>query len=242
MVLFAALALLSLPTVTARAYAPTSGTIYRLAVQPAVPEGPQQLRDLPEGGPATQWAARRGVREGDRARERGATGETLPVYKSDDYGTTWQPLSEVRAPAYMSSDPAVAKYVSNWTNPYFFVLPQAVGNLAAGNLLLATVVSGRTTTTLEHKAADPNWAPTNDGDRKDLAIALFSSTNQGVFWNFVNIIAAGGWQGGSAGANGANIANANTSTRSEPSCKSLGWLAWGWPGRVDVVCFVVCDS
>lgn len=71
-----------------------------------------------------------------------ADGQTIPVYKSDDNGTTWQYLTDVKAPAYASSNPAYSKYVSNWTNPYLYVLPQAVGNLAAGTLLMATVVSG----------------------------------------------------------------------------------------------------
>ena len=51
--------------------------------------------------------------------------------------------------------PGYAKYVSNWTNPYLYVLPQAVGSLAAGTLLMASVVSGDDYYYLEHKAADP---------------------------------------------------------------------------------------
>ena len=68
----------------------------------------------------------------------------------------------------------------------------------------------------EHKAAEPNWTPSNDGDRKDLAIALFSSTDAGVTWNVVNVVATGGWQGGSAGAVGQNIADANTYKQVDP--------------------------
>jgi hypothetical protein len=139
----------------------------------------------------------------------GADKETLPVYKSDDRGTSWQPLSEVKAPAYLSSDSRYRKYTSNWTNPYLYVLPQDVGNLKAGTLLLASVVSGDDYFYREHKATDPNWTPSNDGDRKDLVIALYSSTDGGVNWKIANVIATGGWQGGSAGAVGQNIANAN---------------------------------
>lgn len=58
-------------------------------------------------------------------------GQTLPVYKSDDSGTTWAKLADVKAPAYLSSDSAYAKYTSNWTNPYLYVLPQDVGNLSS---------------------------------------------------------------------------------------------------------------
>lgn len=60
-------------------------------------------------------------------------GQTMPVYKSDDEGTTWQKLADVKAPAYLSSDAKYAKYTSNWTNPYLYVLPQNVGNLSAAD-------------------------------------------------------------------------------------------------------------
>jgi hypothetical protein len=146
----------------------------------------------------------------------GADGETLPIYSSDDYGTTWQPLSQLKAPAYLSRDPRYAKYTSNWTNPYLYVLPQDVGSMKAGTLLLASVVSGEDYFYKEHKAADPNWVPSNDGDRKDLAIALFSSTDDGVTWKVAGVIATGGWQGGSAGAIGQNVANANVYKQVDP--------------------------
>ncbi len=117
-----------------------------------------------------------------------AVGQVIPVYRSDDNGTTWQWLSDVRAPAYMSSNTAYARYTSSSTNPFFYVLPQNVGNLTAGTLLLSTVVSGEDVYYTEQKAANPNWVPTNDGDRRDMAIALYASTNQGASWNFLNII------------------------------------------------------
>ncbi|MFJ1811125.1 MULTISPECIES: RICIN domain-containing protein [unclassified Streptomyces] len=142
-------------------------------------------------------------------------GQTMPVYKSDDDGTTWQKLADVKAPASLSSDSKYAKYTSNWTNPYLYVLPQDVGNLSAGTLLLASIVSGDDYYYKEQKAADPNWTPSGDGDRKDVALALYSSTDQGATWSIQNVIATGGWQGGSAGAVG-RVSNANTSAQVDP--------------------------
>ena len=139
--------------------------------------------------------------------------QTMPIYKSDDNGQTWQSLANLRAPAFMGGP---AQYTSNWTNPYIYVMPQTVGSLTSGTLLLASVVSGEDEYFVEHKAADPNWVPTNDGDRRNMAIALYKSTNSGASWSFVNIIATGGWQGGSAGAIGTNIANANTYRQVDP--------------------------
>ncbi|WP_329309990.1 ricin-type beta-trefoil lectin domain protein [Streptomyces sp. NBC_01262] len=136
-------------------------------------------------------------------------GQTLPVYKSDDDGTTWQKLTDLQAPAYLSSDSQYAKYTSNWTNPYLYVLPQNVGSLTAGTLLLASVVSGDDYYYKEHKAADSSWTADGDGDRKDVAIALYSSTDDGATWSFQNIIAAGGWSG-------SRVSNANTYAQSDP--------------------------
>ncbi|MFC8717729.1 RICIN domain-containing protein [Kitasatospora sp. NPDC057198] len=136
-------------------------------------------------------------------------GQTLPLYKSDDDGTTWQKLTDVKAPAYLSGDPAYAGYTSNWTNPYLYVLPQDVGALKAGTLLLASVVSGDDYYYRERRAADPNWQPTGNGDRKDVSIALYASTDEGANWSFQNIVAAGGWQGGTFSA-------ANTHQQQDP--------------------------
>lgn len=144
----------------------------------------------------------------------GAKGETLPIYKSDDNGVTWQKLSDVPAPSTYGN-PAMAKYSSNWTNPFFFTMPQTVGNITAGTLLLATIVSGEDEWYREHKVANSAYVPDNDGDRRDVSLALYSSTNQGASWNFLNIIATGGWQGGSAGAPG-RFSNANTTHQQDP--------------------------
>jgi hypothetical protein len=105
-------------------------------------------------------------------------GQTLPIFKSDDNGTTWQKLSDVQAPAYLSTDPIYDPYTSNWTNPFLYVLPQPVGSMAAGTLLLSAVVSG-------NDLGDGQW-------RRDTAIVLYSSTDQGTTWTVRSIIVTGG--------------------------------------------------
>lgn len=120
-------------------------------------------------------------------------GQTLPVYESDDFGTTWQKLADVASPAQLSDDPAYDRYTSNWTNPYLYVLPQAVGDLAKGTLLMATLVSGDDGWYRDQKNQNPGWTATSDGDRRDLAIALFASTDEGATWDVLNIIGTGGW-------------------------------------------------
>lgn len=215
-------ALIAAPLVAAQAYNPTGAVLYELPTNEACLKGrgncvvyPKSAQ-LPNGTLVAGFEKATVVDYPAPDSIGGAVGETLPIWKSDDFGTTWQPLSEVASPAALSSDPAVDKYSSNWTNPYLYVLPQNVGNLAAGTLLLASVVSGEDEYFRERKAADPNWVPTNDGDRRDVAIALFASTNNGVSWTFVNIIATGGWQGGSAGAAGVNVSNANVYDQVDP--------------------------
>ncbi|MFD8219877.1 RICIN domain-containing protein [Streptomyces sp. NPDC059697] len=201
---------------SAQAYNPTGGILYQLGSEPCL-KGRGNCAVYPK---SAQLPSGRLVASFEKSTVVPATGsadgQTLPLYKSDDHATTWQPLSEVKAPAYLSSDPKYAKYTSNWTNPYLYTLPQDVGNLEQGTLLLASVVSGDDQYYREHKAADPNWTPSNDGDRSDLAIALYSSTDEGASWKIVNVVAAGGRQGGSAGAIGQNIAAANTHQQVDP--------------------------
>ena len=209
-------AALAIPMSSAQAYDPTGGTLYQLGSEPCL-KGRGNCAVYPK---SAQLPGGRLVASFEKSTVVSATGsadqQTLPVYKSDDHGTTWQPLSEVKAPAQLSSDAKYATYTSNWTNPFLYVLPQDVGDLKQGTLLLASVVSGDDYYYKEHKAADPNWTPSNDGDRKDLAIALYSSTDDGATWKIVNVVATGGWQGGSAGAVGQNIAAANTNNQVDP--------------------------
>ena len=212
----AATALVMVPLAGAQAYNPTGGVLYQLGNEPCL-KGRGNCAIYPK---SAQLPGGRLVAAFEKSTvvpsSGSADGQTLPVYKSDDNGTSWQALSEVKAPAYLSDDPRYAKYTSNWTNPYLYVLPQDVGNLKAGTLLLASVVSGDDSYYQEHKAADPNWTPSNDGDRKNLAIALYSSSDRGATWKVVNVVATGGRQGGSAGAIGQNVAAANTYKQVDP--------------------------
>ncbi|MCL8025314.1 RICIN domain-containing protein [Nocardioides bruguierae] len=209
------LALLA-PGLAAQAYAPVGGVLYQL------PDGQDCLKGLGNCAvypKAVQLPGGRLVAAFERSTVQAsgsAVGQTMPVYASDDDGSSWYPLSEVAPPADLSSAPEAQKYTSNWTNPYLYVMPETVGSLAQGTLVLASVVSGDDYYYLEHKAADPSWTPSNDGDRKDVGIALFASTDEGASWDFVNVVAAGGWQGGSAGATGQNIADANTHAQVDP--------------------------
>ncbi|MDQ0766613.1 RICIN domain-containing protein [Streptomyces canus] len=212
----AASAMLAIPASGAQAYNPTGGILYQLGSDPCL-KGRGNCAVYPK---SAQLPGGRLVASFEKSTvvpaSGSADGQTLPVYKSDDDGTSWQPLSEVKAPAYLSKDPKYAKYTSNWTNPYLYVLPQSVGALKAGTLLLASVVSGDDSYYREHKAADPGWTPNNDGDRSDMAIALYSSTDQGSSWKVVNVVSTAGWQGGSAGAVGQNIAAANKYQQVDP--------------------------
>lgn len=212
----AASAMVAVPTSSAQAYNPTGGTLYQLGNEPCLKGRGNcaiyvKSAQLPGGRLVASFEKATVV-----PTTGSADGETLPIYKSDDYGTSWQPLTEVKAPAYLSSDPKYAKYTSNWGAPFLYTLPQDVGNLKKGTLLLASVVTGDDYYYKEHKAADPNWTPSNDGDRSDMAIALYSSTDEGESWKVLNVIATGGWQGGSAGAVGKNVAKANTYKQVDP--------------------------
>jgi hypothetical protein len=162
-------------TASAGAYQPSQSTLYSATAPGSCNKNPCVL--YPK---STQLPGGRLVAAFEDS-ESTVVGQTLPVYKSDDYGTTWQKLTDLKAPAALSGDPAYAKYTSNWTNPYLYVLPQDLGALKAGTLLLADVVSG--------DDIAPN--PSGNGNRQDIAIALYASTDQGASWSVTGIIATG---------------------------------------------------
>lgn len=209
-VLATAAVLLTLAT-PAQASQPTPATLYQLAGTASCTKSVNNCVLYPKAAALPSGRLVAAFEESTVQASGSADGQTIPVYKSDDNGTTWQHLADVKAPAYASSNSAYAAYVSNWTNPYLYVLPQSVGNLASGTLLMATVVSGDDYYYLDQKKTNPNYTPTHDGDRSNTAIALYASTDSGSTWNVVNIIATGSW------SNGANYpATENTYHQNDP--------------------------
>lgn len=98
--------MLAIPMTAAQAYNPTGGTVYQLGSEPCL-KGRGNCAVYPK---SAQLPSGRLVASFEKSTVVTATGsadrQTLPVYKSDDDGTTWQPLAEVKAPAYLSEDPA----------------------------------------------------------------------------------------------------------------------------------------
>ncbi|WP_262057507.1 RICIN domain-containing protein [Streptomyces sp. STR69] len=195
----------------AQASTPTPATLYQLPSNASCTKATNNCALYPKTAVLPSGRLVAAFEKSTVAASGSADGQTMPLYKSDDNGTTWQHLTDVKAPAYASSNPAYSSYVSNWTNPYLYVLPQAVGNLASGTLLMATVVSGDDYNYLDQKAANSSYTPTHDGDRSNTAIALYSSTDSGATWNVVNVITTGSW------SNGVNYpATENTSHQNDP--------------------------
>ena len=130
-------------------------------------------------------------------------GQTQWVFGSDDLGKTWSKIAEIQPPSIAAQGTPLevecSKYVSNWTDPYLYVLPETIGSLKAGTVLLATVVSGDDEYYREKKTAEGDaWFNPVDGDRRNIAIALYKGSADGTDWSLISIIDAGGWQGGSA--------------------------------------------
>jgi hypothetical protein len=207
-------AALSLTAAPAHANSPTPVTIYALPSTTACLKGRGNCAIYPKAAQTADGKLVASFELSTVPSSGSAVGQTLPVYQSTNDGTSWSLISQVQAPAYYNS--AYSKYTSAWTNPYLYVLPTAVGNLSAGTLVMAAVVSGDDEYYLEHKAANPAWVPSNDGDRENMAIALYASTNDGTSWSFENIITGGGWEGGSAGAIGIDVSTANTHKEVDP--------------------------
>lgn len=102
-------------------------------------------------------------------------GQDMPIYKSDDNGDTWQKLTDIGSPASRSNASPYAGLTSNWTNPYFYVLPEDLGAYKKGTVLLSTVASS---------------GQSGSNDRLHSAIILWASTDSGATWHLATKVAA----------------------------------------------------
>ncbi|MFC5823569.1 RICIN domain-containing protein [Nonomuraea insulae] len=100
-----------------------------------------------------------------------ANGQTFPIFSSTDDGRSWTKIASV-------ADGSPRHWNSMWTNPNFLVLPQQIGTMPAGTILLAGIVS--------------------PPDRSATAIHLYRSNDDGFHWTYVSEVAVGGGQWGSA--------------------------------------------
>jgi hypothetical protein len=100
-----------------------------------------------------------------------ANGQTFPIFSSMDSGRSWTKIAAV-------ADTSARHMGSNWGNPYFYVLPQAIGTMPAGTILLAGIAS--------------------TPDRSATAIELYKSNNDGFTWTWVSEVTVGGGEWGSA--------------------------------------------
>ncbi|WP_052685347.1 RICIN domain-containing protein [Lentzea aerocolonigenes] len=94
---------------------------------------------------------------------------TFPIWSSTDNGKSWKRRSSV-------ADTSPRRW-GNWTNPNLYVLPQRIGTMPAGTLLLAGISS--------------------PPDRSATAIQLYRSNDEGSTWRWISEVALGGGQWGS---------------------------------------------
>jgi hypothetical protein len=91
--------------------------------------------------------------------------QVYPIYRSTDGGSSWTHLSDV-VPS--STFPGLTLT----SQPFLYELPQAVGGLAAGTMILAG-----------------NLMPAN---RSSTRLALFKSTDRGATWSYLSTVDTGG--------------------------------------------------
>lgn len=93
-----------------------------------------------------------------------ATKQVYPIYRSTNDGSTWQHISNVFDEEYD------LKYTSQ---PFLYELPQQVGNLAKGTLLLAGNIFDKSPATVTR-------------------IVIYKSTDGGLTWSFLSQVDQGG--------------------------------------------------
>lgn len=89
--------------------------------------------------------------------------QVWPIYRSMDNGESWSHISDVTDTTFSTNRKA---------QPMLYELPQAVGNMPAGTLLLAG-----------------NLVP---NDQSSSRIVIYKSTNVGVSWEYVSTVDVGG--------------------------------------------------
>ena len=91
--------------------------------------------------------------------------QVYPIYKSTDSGTTWSLVTNV----IPSND---FPTLTRTAEPFLFELPQAVGSLSAGTVLLAGMIM--------------------PADKSSTRIVIYKSTNQGTSWSLLSTVDTGG--------------------------------------------------
>ncbi|MDP4502009.1 RICIN domain-containing protein [Nonomuraea turcica] len=91
--------------------------------------------------------------------------QVYPIYRSTDGGTTWSHLSNVVPSQTFSS-------LTLTSQPFLYELPQQVGALAAGTIILAGMIM--------------------PADRSSSRIVLYTSTDRGATWAYHSTVDTGG--------------------------------------------------
>ncbi len=208
--LVAAGALLAVPMASAQAYDPTGGILYQLGDEPCL-KGRFNCAVYPKSAelPADGWSLR--SRSPPSCRQSGsADGRDPPGLQERRRRHELAAAVRGQGSGLPLHDPRYARYTSNWTNPYLYVLPQNVGACSRAPCCWRVSCRGTTTTTKSTRRPTrldtvQRRRPQGPGDRPVLERRRRQDAGRSL-----NVIATAGWQGGSAGAVGQNIAAANT--------------------------------
>jgi hypothetical protein len=92
-----------------------------------------------------------------------------PIWSSTNNGASWSRTSSV-------PDTSPRRW-GNWASPFLYVLPQQIGTMPAGTLLMAGM----------------NSPP----DKTALALQIYKSNNEGATWSWVSEVTLGGGEWGS---------------------------------------------
>ncbi|MFG6446453.1 RICIN domain-containing protein [Microbacterium sp. P07] len=101
-----------------------------------------------------------------------------PIFRSTNQGASWSKISAVNPGLQFPGTPGQedVTQLDRLAQPFLFEVPQTVGNLSAGTLLLTGQV----------RAAD------RDAPSSITKLVVYKSTNQGASWTYVSTIDTGG--------------------------------------------------